>query len=199
VKPNIDTPELRKMVHAYIYESEMVGGHGFRAWNKLVQFISTIVPVPPKDILAWHCVNTVTGKMLYTDSESEMINMRDCNTKHWDITPLVSPSYVHKINAKAMAYKFCGWPLPKSFSPDCGISFDGRKDDKWNKNKTWPIGTNLFTVDQAAEMFEHCFKDLKIDTKNQCDGCMAGHELVEGIHRVKGLPSMKCEKDKYHG
>lgn len=44
------------------------------------------------------------------------------------------------------------WPLPKDFCPDCGISFDGRKDDEWNKNKTWPVGTNLFSVEQAKDM-----------------------------------------------
>ena len=54
-----------------------------------------------------------------------------------------------------MVSRFLGWPLPKDFGPDCGISFDGRKDDEWNKNKTWPIGTNLFTADQARAMLEH--------------------------------------------
>lgn len=42
----------------------------------------------PDGVIAWHCVNEVTGKMLYTDSESEMINMRDANAKHWKITAL---------------------------------------------------------------------------------------------------------------
>ncbi len=30
-------------------------------------------------------------------------------------------------------------------------------DDQWNKNKTWPVGTNLFTADQARKMIEHIF------------------------------------------
>lgn len=55
-----------------------------------------------------------------------------------------------------MVNRFLGWPLPKTFGPDCGISFDGRKDDEWNKNKTWPVGTNLLTADEAKAMFEHC-------------------------------------------
>lgn len=54
-----------------------------------------------------------------------------------------------------MISRFLGWPLPEGFSPDCGISFDGRKDDEWNKNKTWPIGTNLLTASQAREMLEY--------------------------------------------
>ena len=54
-----------------------------------------------------------------------------------------------------MVNRFLCWPVPKYFDPDCGISFDGRKDDEWNKNKSWPTGTNLFTAEQAKEMFEH--------------------------------------------
>jgi len=57
---------------------------------------------------------------------------------------------------KGAVDRFLAWPLPRDFAPDCGISFDGRKDDEWNKNKTWPIGTNLFTADQAKAMFKHC-------------------------------------------
>ncbi len=56
---------------------------------------------------------------------------------------------------KKMVDRFLGWKLPKTFHPDCGISFDGRKDDEWNKNKTWPIGTNLFTADEALEMLRY--------------------------------------------
>jgi hypothetical protein len=54
-----------------------------------------------------------------------------------------------------MVIRFLMWPLPKDFGPDCGISFDGRKDDQWNKNKTWPVGTNLFTADQARAMLKY--------------------------------------------
>jgi hypothetical protein len=59
-----------------------------------------------------------------------------------------------------MVTRFLGWPLPKSFAPDCGISFDGRKPDQWNPDgKGWPIGTNLFTADEARQMLEHIFRD----------------------------------------
>jgi len=54
-----------------------------------------------------------------------------------------------------MVNRFLAWPLPQDFAPDCGISFDGRKDDEWNKNKTWPVGTNLLTAEQARSMLEH--------------------------------------------
>jgi len=59
-------------------------------------------------------------------------------------------------SVEAMVNRFLGWPLPKDFAPDCGISFDGRKDDEWNKGKTWPIGTNLLSAEQAKAMFAHC-------------------------------------------
>jgi hypothetical protein len=57
---------------------------------------------------------------------------------------------------------FLRWQLPKDFSPDCGISFDGRQDDEWNKNKTWPIGTNLFTATQVRQMFVDIMPDTKL-------------------------------------
>ncbi len=54
-----------------------------------------------------------------------------------------------------MVRRFLAWQIPKDFVPDCGVSFDGRKDDQWNKNKPWPTGTNLLTYDQAKAMLAH--------------------------------------------
>jgi hypothetical protein len=60
------------------------------------------------------------------------------------------------IGVDAMVNRFLGWSLPKTFSPDCGISFDGRKPDQWNPNgKGWPVGTNLLNADEAKEMLEY--------------------------------------------
>ena len=72
----------------------------------------------------------------------------------------------------AMVNRFLAWALPKDFGPDCGISFDGRKDDEWNKNKTWPIGTNLFTADQALAMFRHCVPTVTQDSQFHPDWSM---------------------------
>jgi hypothetical protein len=47
--------------------------------------------------------------------------------------------------------RFLGWKLPLTFSPDNGIEFH-----KPDHLQFWPIGTNLFTADQAREMFEYC-------------------------------------------
>lgn len=52
----------------------------------------------------------------------------------------------------AMVQRFLGWPLPKDFAPDCFVSFDR---DAARSNNSQPIGTNLFTADQARQMFEH--------------------------------------------
>ena len=49
-----------------------------------------------------------------------------------------------------MVNRFLSWPLPKSFAPDCGITFK-----PINHPNVWPIGTNLFTADQARQMLEH--------------------------------------------
>lgn len=79
----------------------------------------------------------------------------------------------------AMVSRFLGWRLPKDFAPDCGISFDGRKDDEWNKNKTWPIGTNVLNADQARDLFVHLLSNEQIRPKTaepvawlkkNCDG-----------------------------
>lgn len=81
---------------------------------------------------------------------------------------------------KLAVNKFLGWKLPQDFFPDCGISFDGRKDDEWNKGKTWPTGTNLLSADQAMEMFEYCLGadkearklDLAIEALKACKVCL---------------------------
>lgn len=43
--------------------------------------------------------------------------------------------------------RFLAWPLPKDFSPDCGISFIENRSPH-----CWPVGTNLFTATQARQM-----------------------------------------------
>ena len=77
----------------------------------------------------------------------------------------------------AMVNAFLGWQLPKDFAPDCYISFDR---EKAAAPHCWPVGTNLFTADQARQMFEHAvgpsmafpFEDIKD----------AGNVLVDYCH-----------------
>lgn len=49
-----------------------------------------------------------------------------------------------------MVTRFLGWSLPKDFAPDGGIKFT-----PVNHPHSWPVGTNLFTADQARLMLEH--------------------------------------------
>lgn len=73
-------------------------------------------------------------------------------------------------DVKVAVDRFLGWPIPKTFSPDCGISFDGRKDDEWNKNKPWPIGTNLLNADEARAMFEHALARAAVPSQQPTPG-----------------------------
>jgi hypothetical protein len=56
-------------------------------------------------------------------------------------------------DVKHMVDRFLGWKLPATFSPDCGISFDGRGYDRG-----WPTGTNLLNAEEARAMFEHALQ-----------------------------------------
>ena len=51
---------------------------------------------------------------------------------------------------KKMVDRFLGWPMPKTFYPDCGITFV-----KPSHPHSWPIGTNVLTATEATAMFEY--------------------------------------------
>ena len=96
---------------------------------------------------------------------------------------------------KYLVDRFLCWKLPKDFNPDCGISFDGRKDDEWNINKQWPVGTNLFTASQAKSMFEHLLsQDIESEESaysnendnwiNYCEP-VAYRQTIHGEHKGK--------------
>lgn len=53
---------------------------------------------------------------------------------------------------KDMVDRFLSWRLPNGFSPDCFITFDR---EGANRNSSWPIGTNIFTAEQAKDMLQH--------------------------------------------
>jgi hypothetical protein len=55
-----------------------------------------------------------------------------------------------------MVNRFLCWKLPVDFHPDAGISFT----PEYNQNTPYPakhepVGTNLFSADQARQMLEH--------------------------------------------
>lgn len=60
-----------------------------------------------------------------------------------------------------MVDRFLAWRLPEDFHPDAGISFSPYFNVEYNAKhgkppqRHQPIGTNLFTADQARRMLEH--------------------------------------------
>jgi hypothetical protein len=56
-----------------------------------------------------------------------------------------------------MVDRFLSWQLPKDFCPDAGISFKPTKPDGYGTH-WWPVGTNLFTAEQAKAMVRHMLK-----------------------------------------
>lgn len=75
-----------------------------------------------------------------------------------------------------MVGRFLSWPLPKGFSPDCYITFYPELADKSNG---WPIGTNLFTAEQAREMVKHMLDGVvppeQYATEEEGEACMHGY------------------------
>jgi hypothetical protein len=59
----------------------------------------------------------------------------------------------------AIVDRFLGWKLPFTFGPDAGINFTlphgMSREEAYAKVGRWPIGTNLFTADEARAMLEH--------------------------------------------
>jgi len=51
-----------------------------------------------------------------------------------------------------MARRFLGWRIPDSFSPDCYVMFDR---ERAKANNSWPIGTNIFSLDEAMNMVNY--------------------------------------------
>jgi len=66
---------------------------------------------------------------------------------------------------KIMVDKFLCWKLPEHFRPDAGISFTPEYNVEYMAAqgkppcRHEPVGTNLFSADQAEQMFEYCFPD----------------------------------------
>jgi hypothetical protein len=59
-----------------------------------------------------------------------------------------------------MVDRFLSWKLPKDFQPDQGISFKQATLKDYETDRFWPIGTNLFTADQARTMISYMLEDI---------------------------------------
>jgi hypothetical protein len=66
--------------------------------------------------------------------------------------PAIVDAVVNRQVTRLMVDRFLGWQLPEAFNPDCFIYFSR---DMAKANHSWPIGTNLFTAEQAREMLEY--------------------------------------------
>lgn len=63
---------------------------------------------------------------------------------------------------KHMVDRFLMWSLPEGFNPDGGITFEKIAGASGPHPFTRePVGTNLFTADQATEMVRHMFEGLR--------------------------------------
>lgn len=65
------------------------------------------------------------------------------------------------LEVKTAVDRFLGWPLPKTFSPDCYIHFDRASADL--QGVSWPSGTNLLNAEEARAMFEHVLGGTKAE------------------------------------
>lgn len=63
--------------------------------------------------------------------------------------------------------RFLSWKLPKTFSPDAGISFNPAPEQQY-AGLQWPIGTNLLTAIEAKQMLQHCLAPA-VEAQAQAD------------------------------
>ena len=60
-----------------------------------------------------------------------------------------------------MVDRFLGWPLPKNFNPDAGISFRLLVSGNAEYPYPWPTGTNLFDSLQAEDMVRYMLEGIE--------------------------------------
>lgn len=77
---------------------------------------------------------------------------------------------------KKLVDRFLSWLLPKTFSPDCGISFQ-----KPSHPHAWPIGTNLLIADEAQQMLEHVLMSELTDYRKALDAIIATSDDPEAV------------------
>lgn len=130
-------------------------------WQSLYPAAGAAQPAADDDALFTKCYQAMAlamgvldadlghGKILSELADARIALERRSNAKAAQPVSAAVPDVREAVN------RFLSWKLPKDFSPDCGISFDGRGKDAMGYEKSWPIGTNLFTAEQARQMFEY--------------------------------------------
>jgi hypothetical protein len=97
----------------------------------------------------------------------------------------------------AMVDRFLAWPLPKDFAPDCGINFDGRGPDARGYDRGWPIGTNLFTAEQARAMFLHALAAPAAEAVAQPVDGDATKACISALRLVSELEAGRLPNDVF--
>lgn len=69
---------------------------------------------------------------------------------------------MNEAQIKHMVNRFLMWRLPEDFRPDCGINFDADAAKKMNplNHRYEPVGTNLFSADQATAMVQYMIEGM---------------------------------------
>ena len=101
--------------------------------------------------VAWISHNNLTGRDTYGK-----LPVQSLQAGVYSHTPLFThPPAGRELSDEEIKYmvnRFLGWRLPEHFNPDCGISF--KPDPRWTVPMQ-PIGTNLFSAEQAEQMVRY--------------------------------------------
>ena len=115
---------------------------------------------------------------------------------------LYKESEMNEEQINEMIGRFLAWPLPKHFSPDCGINFDRsvrkmldgnvEQIDRFDAGQGWwPVGTNLFDAEQTKAMILHMIGEYEEDL-SKCPQC--GGEADNGHDRCLPASAYMCSK-----
>jgi hypothetical protein len=89
---------------------------------------------------------------------------------------------------KEAVTNFLGWKLPADFAPDANISFKRAvlPSTPQTPGGYWPIGTNLFSDDQAEQMFRHCLPTIldRLEAQESREGEAVGYVAESTIRSL---------------
>lgn len=86
---------------------------------------------------------------------------------------------LNNTHIKHMVDRFLQWKLPEHFNPDGGISFERDYNQSTPRPaKHEPVGTNLFTAEQAAEMVRFMLEGLALSAPQPTDTQGSGEAVA---------------------
>jgi len=106
----------------------------------------------------------MAGEAIDTDSSNWLAEQK-AQWRREELSRDVLWQIDRKAFIKIMVDKFLCWKLPEHFRPDAGISFTPEYNVEYMAAqgkppcRHEPVGTNLFSADQAEQMFDDCFPD----------------------------------------